>query len=72
MVHVDFEGFGMAITMVSRSKYWVVMRPKAGTGPGDQGDQCSMHAYPADWGYGNDGSDLFEAEGLLLTAGDVL
>jgi hypothetical protein len=72
MVHIDYEGFGTAITMMSGSKYWVVMRPKADTGPGDVGDQRSIHAYPPDWKHGSDGSDVFEAEGLLLTAGDVL
>lgn len=72
MVHIDSEGFGTAITVMSGSKYWVVMRPKADLEPGDLGDQRSIYAYPSDWQCGSDGSEVFEAEGLLLTAGDVL
>jgi hypothetical protein len=72
MVHIDDEGFGTAITVLSGSKYWVVMRQKREVLNGEKGDLASMHAYPTDWKHGHTGLDVFEAEGLHLTAGDVL
>jgi hypothetical protein len=70
--HVDDEGFATVATVVSGSKYWVVMRPKQGLRALEDGDQDSIHGYPASWSYGDSGTNVFEAEGIMLTAGDVL
>ena len=70
--HVDDEGFGTVAVVVSGSKYWVVMKPKHGVPDGGDGDQGTVFGYPSTWSHGEAGCDVFEAEGLMLTAGDVL
>jgi hypothetical protein len=70
--HVDDEGFATVVAIVSGSKYWVVMQPKDGVPDGGEGDQGTLFAYPSSWSYGETGCDVFEAEGIMLTAGDVL
>jgi hypothetical protein len=72
MVHIDTEGFSTVVSMVCRSKYWVVMRPKRHLPAGELGDLRSMYAFQPGWSHGHTGKDVYEAEGLLLTAGDVL
>jgi hypothetical protein len=72
MVHIDTEGFATVVALSCGSKYWVVMKPKRQSQPGQLGDLRSMYAFPPGWAHGHTGKGCFEAEGLLLTAGDVL
>jgi hypothetical protein len=72
MVHIDDEGFATVITVLTESKYWVVMRPRPGVPDGEISDQGSIYAYPPGWSHGHTGSGIFMAEGIHLTAGDVL
>lgn len=71
MIHLDDEGFGTVVEVHGR-KYWVVMKPKAGVEAGELGDTASAFGYPIGWTHGHSGRDLFDAEGILLTDGDVL
>jgi hypothetical protein len=72
MVHIDDAGFGTAITMLAGSKYWVVMRSKPDAKKGEVGDLASINAFPEEWDYGHTGAEIWDAEGILLEAGDTL
>jgi hypothetical protein len=73
LTHIDDDGFATALRIMAGSKYWVVMNSKKKDHVNDfAGDLKSIEAFPVDFSYGDSGAGYFEAEGVLLTTGDVL
>jgi hypothetical protein len=72
MFHMDDDGFATAITVLTGSKYWVVFGPKRGNMRDAEGDLASTNAFPHKWGVAHPELKAFDAEGIFLTAGDVL
>ena len=73
MTHIDDDGFATALRIMAGAKYWVVMNSGKPKQENDHaGDLNSIDAFPLDFNYGDSGAGFFEAEGVLLTTGDVL
>jgi hypothetical protein len=72
--HENDAGVGTISKIMTGSKYWVVSRPKLHKcPPGNQGDMGSTSAFPPNvWSAGSSNHDLWDHEGILLTAGDTL
>jgi hypothetical protein len=73
MTHLDDDGLAAVVRVMTGSKYWVVMRPRTGVSSLDLlGDLSTNRAFPHKFAHGHSGKGAFEAEGVLLTMGDVL
>jgi hypothetical protein len=73
MTHIDDEGFGTAVWIMSGAKWWVVMKSRKPSDDKDfNGDLSSMNAFPLNFEVGHAGDGYFEAEAILLVAGDHL
>ena len=71
--HVDDEGFGTVITNMAGSKYWVVARRRRDSPPSQwQGSMCRGVSFRETIRPFDASADVYEHEGVLLTAGAVL
>ena len=71
-LHIDDHGLVTIITVVTGSKYWVIARPKRGCNKGSDGDMGSSNAFGGGWEPHLACDDLWDHEGILLEAGDIL
>ena len=71
--HVDDEGFGTMVTNMAGSKYWVVARHRQDSSPSQwQGSMCCGVPFREMIRPFDTSTDVYEHEGVLLTAGTVL
>lgn len=71
-IHIDDHGLLTIVSIVTGSKYWVVTRPKQGCRDGSDGDMGSSNAFGAGWAPHIACDSLWDHEGILLEAGDIL
>jgi hypothetical protein len=70
---MDDVGLATVSTIMTGSKWWVMMRPHPDNDKNDhRGDLFSTHAFPLTWDTFSTGKDHLEAEGIHLKQGDVL
>lgn len=72
--HVDDEGFGTTVTVMTGAKYWVLARQRR-CGDGSRilaGDMGSCTAFGETIEPVKASEDIFEHEGVLLRPGTVL
>ena len=71
--HVDNEGFETVITNMAGSKYWVVARCRQDSPPSQwQGSMCRSVSFGETIRPFDASANVYEHEGVLLTAGTVL
>jgi hypothetical protein len=73
--HMDAQGVGTVIKVITGSKYWVLMTPKqqkrAAKDDG-AGNMNSIRAFGPGWSPSGACEALWDHEGVLLREGDVL
>jgi len=73
MTHLDDGGLAVCSTVMTGSKWWVVMRQRQDHDEDNhRGNIFSTHAFPLGWGHLSTGKEFLEAEALHLKAGDIL
>ena len=73
MPHIDDSGLAVVSTIMSGSKWWVVMRRHENVEEEDhRGDIFSTHAFPLSWGACSTGKGFLQAEAIHLKTGDIL
>jgi hypothetical protein len=72
--HIDDHGMGTVVKIMTGRKYWVIFRPKVdGTKPAvARGDFGSSKAFIDHWVPTSAGDSVWDHEGILLQAGDIL
>jgi hypothetical protein len=71
--HIDDEGFGTVVTNMAGTKYWVVARPRRDAPSGTfLGNMGTVKAFGETLKPTSANTDIFEHEGVLLTAGTIL
>jgi len=74
--HIDGNGAATVVTVITGSKYWVLSCPKtAKAGSGKKkpnGNMASIRAFGVGWSPSSACEHLWDHEGILLQAGDVL
>jgi hypothetical protein len=71
--HIDDHGMATIIKVMTGSKYWVMMRPKQNRPKEDtNGNMNTIHAFGEGWSPHSSCHTLWDHEGVLLRAGDIL
>jgi hypothetical protein len=73
MPHIDDVGLATVSTVMTGSKWWVMMRPSSHKDVSDhRGDLYCSHAFPLSWDAVSTGKEFLEAEAIHLKKGDAL
>ena len=73
MPHIDDIGLAVVSTIMSGSKWWVVMHRRTDAEEYDyRGNIFSTHAFPLSWGDCSTGKGFLRAEAIHLKTGDIL
>jgi hypothetical protein len=73
MPHIDDDGLAAVVTIMSGSKWWVLLRSRRDADVDDhRGDLFSIQLFPLNWEHCSSGRAFLEAEAIHLKAGDTL